>query len=162
MVVIPVDLSTLIWNYLKTNAAAASLRALLVSGSSSVLEAGDVGASLLDSRESTRRTGGNMNLALILAIQDGGSDPHEHPDKEYQYAVVRAYDRDRGYRNIRTVRMQLIEILKGLPANVGPMGTRGLMSLDFTGRTGHRFDTTFAIDYEAITYTGIVIDLVAD
>jgi hypothetical protein len=158
------DVSEFVWDYLKTNTDAdvVAIRALLVDGAASVLEAGDVTASLLVNRESTRQDGGDMDLALVLSIQDGGEDPHPHPDKLVQYAVVRVYDRDRGYRNIRAVRQAVQEALRELPGNVGPMGTRGLMELTYTGRTGHRFDTTFAVDYEALTFTGIVVELEAD
>jgi hypothetical protein len=156
------DLSELVLEYLKTNVDAQTVRDLLIAGASSVLEAGDVTAKLLASREEVRRLGGNMDLALVLSLQDAGEDPTEYPDIFSQYVVVRVYDRQRGYRNVRKVRQAIMSVLKGLPGDVGPLGTRGLGELRYSGRTGHRFDTTFVVDYEALTFTGRVVELEED
>jgi hypothetical protein len=154
-----VDLSEFIWSYLKTDSEATAVRDLLVSGANSVFEAGDVTAGVLSARLNTRDAGGNDDLALCLAVQDAGEDPHEHPDKTWQYVVIRVYDRERGFRNIRRVRQAILEVLQGMPGNIGPLGRRGLLYLSYTGRTGHRYDTTFNVDYDALTYTGIVVEL---
>lgn len=156
-----VDFSEFIWDFLKTHADAATVRALLVDGADSVVESGDVSASLLKTRETTRRNSGEMGLALLLSVQDAGDEP-DIPGHLLELVVIRVYDRFRGYRNIRAVRQAIKEALKGLPGNVGPLGTRGLLEVSYQGRVGHRFDLTFVVDYGAITYAGRVVELVPE
>jgi len=150
------DASSLVWDYLKTDAKAVEVRALLVGGAGNVFEVGDLTAGVLASAEDTRRDAEDWDKALAIAVQDAGEAPTGLRNVTNQFVIVRVFDRKRGIRNIRTVRLLLIELLRGLIAPLD--GTvRGVLDLSFSGRTGFRHDLTYAVDYEAITFRARVL-----
>ena len=164
MVVDRVDISSLVWDFLKTDTTAATvaLRALFIVPTGCIYEAGDITPDLFNEREQTRREAVPqvMTKALALAVQDAGEDPaRQFGDETIQYVTVRIYDRGRGYRNIRTVRDALLELLKDGFANLQTDKKRGLLRLAYTGRTGHRWDRFYNIEFEAISFTATVLHL---
>lgn len=159
------DASLLIWDFLKTNALASDLRDLIVTGATNVLESGDITEAILQEAEVTRRTAGELdatelNKALAIAVQDAGERPiPKMPGHYFQFVVVRVYDRGRGYRNIRSVRIELMSLLRptkfkqNLAAGLG----KGILTMSYNDRTGHRWDPVFAIEYEATSFTFHVV-----
>jgi len=149
-----VDASLAIWDFLKTDDLATALRAMVVDGASNILESGDVTESVLSSAVSTRRASGNGEV-LVVSVQDAGERPDtRYPGHFLQFVVIRVYDRSKGYRYIRTARVELMELLgpanfkKNLASGLG----RGVLSNAYNDRTGHRWDPVSAVEYEAISY----------
>ena len=159
-----VDAADAVFNLLRTGESASSLRELLVSGTDGVYEAGDVTSRLLTQAESVRRASEaaddeQHSDALLVAVHDAG-EQRISPGIYQQMITVRVYDRERGYRNIRSVRRELMRILQGvtvvLVAESDDVVRRGLCEIRFTSRTGHRFDTAFLIEYEAINFVAVL------
>jgi len=149
------DSSLLVWDFLKTNALASDLRDLIVTGAANVLESGDITEAVLESAVSTRRTAGDVNKALALAVQDAGERPVPRMSGHFlQFVVVRVYDRGKGYRNIRSVRIELMSLLREskFTQNVAAGLGRGILAVSYNDRTGHRWDPVFAVEYEAVSY----------
>jgi len=149
------DASLVVWNYLKTNALAADLRALVVSGADNIYESGDINEAVLTAAVDTRRTASETDKLLAISVQDAGerSDPRNSLHF-LQFVVVRAFDRNRGYRNIRSARIEIMELLKHtkFSQNVASDLGRGILDVRYSDRTGHRFDAVSAVEYEAISY----------
>ena len=155
-----VDSSQLVWTFLKTNSQAAALRAMIVTGASDIVESGDVNEAFLADAVSTRRADEELDKALGISVQDAGENPDPRiPGHFLQFVVVRVYDRGRGYRNIRTVRIELMAILnavaftQNLAAGLG----QGILTMSYNDRTGHQWDPTFAVEYEAVTFSFRVV-----
>jgi hypothetical protein len=154
------DASMLIWDFLKTNELAADLRALVHSGATNVLESGDITEAILEAAVADRRDAGEQTKVLAIAVQDAGERPVPRmPGHFMQFVVVRLYDRDRGYRNIRNTRIELMSILRpskfrqNLAAGLG----KGILTMSYNDRTGHRWDPVHAIEYEAASFTFHVV-----
>jgi len=161
MSVITRDASSLIWYILKEANYASGVRSMLIGGASSILEAGDIDAGKLTSLERLREntSGGLHDVALCISVQDAGEAPTENQGIVEQSVIVRVYDRKRGYRNIREVRAALISLLrrKGASMNFGAGLGVGLLSLSYSGeRSGHRYDPSFAVEFESIVFQAIV------
>lgn len=157
-----VDASSLVFSVLKAGTLGAAVRALLVDSANSVLEAGDMTAKILTDAETKRRNESITGKALALAVQDAGEDELQR-DTFRQYVVVRVYDRFCGYRNIRAVREALKEDLFGFvgvlvpaPGDTSTDRRKGVLTLKFVGRTGHRYDLNFAVEYEAVSFLATV------
>jgi len=151
------DASILIWDFLKTNALAVDLRAMIVSGADNILESGDVTEEVLATAVATRRAASELDKALAISVQDGGERPDPRiPMHFMQFVVVRVYDRGRGYRNLRSARIEIMELLKPskLKQSVAAGLGRGILgSAVYNDRTGHRWDAVYAVEYEAISYS---------
>ena len=153
------DAATVVYGVLKSDDLAAGVRAMLVGEANSVYEAGDLRADILASAEELRRAHyiPSALKALALSVQDAGEEPIEGRLLQ-QHVVVRVYDRFRGYHNIRAVRQALMQLLTGFIGNVVAVGAvgQGLVNIAFTGRTGHRYDTVYAVEFEAISFVATV------
>lgn len=150
-----IDASSAVFDLLRTGLACAGIRELVVAGTDGIYEAGDLVPSVLSAAEATRRSmsAGAMSVALVVAVQDAGEVPQT--DQITQTTItVRVYDRFRGYRNIRAIRTELMRVLHGFVTNVIADGghTQGLLNIAFAGRTGHRYDSVFSVEYEAVTF----------
>ena len=142
------DYTEALLDWLRNHNDAASIRALIVAGADGIVESGKLTANLLTSSEATRRDSPAAQ-ALALSVQDAGEDLHpRHQHQAYQYVVVRIYDRRRGYTNIRAVRKALIGLLDKMPRSIADVGV-GIPR--YRGRSGHRRDSAFNVDFEAIT-----------
>jgi len=155
-----VDSSQLVWDFLKTNTQAAALRAMIVSGADNVVESGDINEAFLEDAVSTRRADEELDKALGISVQDAGENPDPRIAGHFlQFVVVRVYDRVRGYRNIRSVRIELMALLnaaafkENLAAGLG----RGILTMSYNDRTGHQWDPSFAVEYEAVTFSFRVV-----
>ena len=147
------DASECIWLFLKNDANAAALRALVVDDVTNVLESGDLTPEILTTAVTTRRDASETDKALAISVQDAGEDLTRVKNIMTAYVVVRVYDRGRGYRNLRLVRIELIKILRGFASNVESGSGRGVLSIKYSSRTGHRWDRMFNVEYEAVTFT---------
>lgn len=150
------DMAEVILNFLKTDASAATLRGYVQGGADNIFEAGDLTEEIIAEAIDARRTAGDMNKALAIAVQDAGEEEIERFNKN-QYVNVRVYDRDRGYRNLRLCKLELMELLGDDFDEVMTAGT-GVAHLAtfFTGRTGHRWDRIYDVDYEVLRFRNIV------
>jgi len=150
-----IDASTAIYNLLRTGDFAADLRELVVGEADGVYEAGDLTPSVIASAEGLRQNDSPpaQAKALAVAVQDAGSSPM-NMRTERTTVTVRVYDRLKGYRNIRAVRQELIRLLHGFVANVIADGgeSQGVLNIEWIGRTGHRYDSAFAVEYEAVSF----------
>ncbi len=164
-----IDASSLVFSVLKAGDLGAAVRALLVNGAASVLEAGDMTAKILTDAETARREDPlKEDKALALSVQDAGEDELQR-DTFRQYVIVRVYDRFCGYRNIRAARQALKEDLFGFvgilvptPGATSTDRRKGVLTLKFVGRTGHRYDLNFAVEYEAVSFLATVQQAEAD
>ena len=147
------DLSDALYVWLTTDAKASGYRDLVFS----IKEAGFVDAKLLTDQQIARRAA-SSNQILVASIQDAGDYPIAVRN-ERATVVIRHYDREYGYKNLRTARDMLRVVLKDFTTVLDSVAgfSRGVMELNYAGRTGHRRDITANCDWEAITYVGTVI-----
>ena len=150
------DMAEVIFNYLKLDADAATLRGYIQGGADNILEAGDLTEEIVAQAIADRRTAGDYNKALAIAVQDAGEEEIDRFTKA-QNVNVRIYDRDRGYRNLRTCKMELLSLLgkdfdKVLTAGEGVSH----MATFFVGRAGHRWDRIYDVEYEVLRFRSIM------
>lgn len=155
-----VDGSTCIWDHLENHADLAAFRAMIVSGANSVYEAGDLTAKILSRELAQRRTDATPTRILAVSVQDAAERPsRRHGSISEQTVRIRLLDRDKGYRNIRTARVELMEQLKpnNFRANVDLGHRIGILTISWVGRTGHMRDAALSLDYEVLTYNLTVL-----
>jgi len=160
-----VDGSTCLWNHLKLHTDLTAFRAMIVSGADGVYEAGDLTAKILSREVEQRRdddTPANPTGTMILAVsvQDAAERPsRRHESISEQTVRIRLLDRDKGYRNIRTARVELMEQLKpnNFRANMELGHSIGILTITWIGRTGHMRDAALSLDFEVITYNLTVV-----
>lgn len=147
------DLSDALYVWLTTSADAAAYRALVFS----FKEAGFVDPKLLTDQQIARRAASSSQI-LVASIQDAGDYPIPVRN-EKATVVIRHYDREYGYKNLRVARDMLRVVLKDFTTVLDSVAgfSRGVIELNYAGRTGHRRDITANCDWEAITYVGTVI-----
>jgi len=149
------DMAEVVFNFLKSHADAATLRTLVQGGATNILEAGDLTEEILADAIEARRTAGDMNKALVIAVQDGGEGEVDRFHKN-QFVNVRVYDRARGYRNLRRCKLEILSIVKDHFDNMTAGCGVGHLTTYFVGRSGHRWDRIFDVDYEAIRFRCMV------
>ena len=152
-----IDSSSTLLAYLRTATKASDVRDLVYEGATNILEAGDITPTILASLEDSRRTDDELDKALAIAVQDAGDDPYTVKGMNVEFVIVRIYDRSRGNRNLRAVRLALQKLFRAntqLPFKTG-IGS-GMLKLQYDGRAGHLYDTRFSVDFEALTYRSIV------
>jgi len=155
-----VDGSTLIWDHLKTNADLAAFRAMVVSGADGIYEAGDLTAKILSREVAKRRTDVAPTRILAVSVQDAAERPsHRNRGISEQTVRIRLLDRDKGYRNIRTARVELMNQFKpgNFRANVDSGQGIGVLTITWVGRTGHMRDAALSLDFEVLTYNLTVV-----
>jgi len=146
------DTAEFVWNYLKTDSDAATFRSLVTSGASNILEAGDLSIDILNEAVKARRDAESLSELLAVSVQDAGEEPTGVARIWQQTVIVRLYDRGRGYRNIRTARIELVEVLRDLCSGITPGQDMGTLSLWYAGRGGNLWDKTFDVQYEGILF----------
>jgi hypothetical protein len=147
------DLSSALYAYLTEAEGAAPYRALV----GQICEAGFIDADLLTENENQRRL--NKGRAVLAAsVQDAGDYPIP-VGNEGARVVIRHYDRGYGYRNLREARNMLREVLRGFTTVLDAVAgrSRGVIELNYGGRTGHRRDRMANCDWEGLTYIGTII-----
>lgn len=132
-----------------------AIRALLAKGADSIYESGDARASVLNEAEEQRRTDETFDKALLLVVQDAGEERDRNTTVYQQTIVIRIIDRLCGYHNIRALRLALLEYLRSRYTATLPTGYAAL-GLEYLGRTGHQYDRTAGVEFEAITFRGHV------
>ena len=152
------DLAGLTLDFLKNNAAAATLRTLVMMDGLdiNILESGDITPEILNKAMSDRR-GGVLTKVLAISVQDAGETPTRIPYQTRQAVTIRAYDRGRGYRNLRAVREQLMLIIR-YQFQEFTAGEYGLLDTSFAGRSGHRRDRVYNTDYEAVNFSAVIVE----
>ncbi len=154
MAIVITDASSGLYNWLKTDAAAASLRALVYNGAENVLEEGDLTPEMLANSAVARHAAGQRSKVLAVTIHDDGEKGG------ISNVSVRIYDRQEGYRNIRTFRDLLLSVFENAEEITAFTlqkvngERRGLLFLEYAGRTGHVRVRDFACDMEAIAFSG--------
>jgi len=149
------DMAEVVFNFLKSDSAAATLRGYVQGGATNILEAGDLTEDIIAQAIDARRTAGDNTKALAIAVQDAGEDEIDRFHKN-QYVNVRIYDRDRGYRNLRTCKLEIVDIIKDHFADMTAGIGKGHLTTFFVGRAGHRWDRIFDIEYEILRFRCIV------
>jgi len=133
---------------------------MIVSGADSVYEAGDLTATILSRELEQRRTDVAPTKILAVSVQDAAERPsRRHGSISEQTVRIRLLDRDKGYRNIRTARVELMEQLKtnNFRVNVASGHNIGILTITWVGRTGHMRDAALSLDFEVITYNLTVV-----
>ena len=153
------DSASALLYWLKTSDSATAIRALVQGGESNIFEAGDLTVGILTEAQSARRTAGDEDTKILaLSVHDAGEETHGQVSS-VQHVVIRLFDRDRGYRNIRTVRDLIRNALTydlALDAAEAGGETIGFLNVVFVGRTGYRRSVEYAADFEALTYSSLI------
>jgi hypothetical protein len=154
------DLAEVVTTWLRTDPTCTGLRNLIVNsgagGRDNVLEAGEVTEEVLNEQVATRREDPTQaNRVLAVSVQDDGEEKQSYNDGE-QFIVIRIYDRGKGYHNIREVRRLLIDLMRGAPFAFTSGCGIALKGMAFSVRSGHRWDRTYNIEYEALRWIGKV------
>jgi len=163
MTITVTDAASAVVYFLKSGTGAAAIRDLVQGGADGILEAGDLTPTILTEQETARRDAGASadGLVLCIDVQDAG-DRLVAVDKRLQTVIVRIYDRERGYRNIRAVRDQIIKDLHetDLDGDVSLSDvdgqTRAFLELSYLERSGLHYLQRYAADFEAIAFKGII------
>ena len=159
MAITVIDISSGLFNWLENHADAADTRALIQGAATNVLEAGDVTPDILADAVIARRTAGAGTKVLAVDVQDAGEEiALGGPMTFTQEAIIRIYDRAKGYRNIRNIRAQLLEDLRDVVLALTDVDgrERGAVEVSYVSRTGHLYDRAFAADWEGIVIRGEV------
>jgi len=127
---------------------------LVVGGADGILETGQLSAQALQAAQVTRREDeeeAGKVLAVLVWDRGEGGDVRA---REATCSVL-AYDRGKGYANIRTVREAVIAALVGQNAVLA----RGAMvvKVRYDGRSGHQTLDEFDLDAERIDFTGPIL-----
>lgn len=136
---------------LETLQADSDFTDLVTGGDTNILSTGDMRVAVLATAEDTRRTAGN-SLVLGVSVQDAG-ESHSRGPLWIQTAVVRGLDRLNGYDAIRNIRFQAVTSLNG---KTGVLDEGGIVQISYRGRTGHRVDRVYNVDFEGLTFTAVV------
>jgi len=159
MTITVIDASSSLVAFLKTNTKATDSRALIQGGATNVMESGDITPVILNAAVDARRTAAALTKVLAIDVEDGGEEKQD-VETRVGTVIIRIYDRDSGYRNIRNIREQLIKDIKGqdysdtLTAVDGRAA--GVLSLEYLRRSGHRYDRTYQVDWEALIFRSYV------
>jgi hypothetical protein len=133
---------------------------LVQGGADNILEAGDMTPAILTAAQQARRTAGaEESKILALTVHDAGEEAHGKVES-VQHVIIRLFDRDRGYRNLRAVRDLIRTTLDAdlaLPAVTAGGDKIGFLDVAFVGRTGYRHTPEFSADFEAITYSCLIV-----
>ena len=149
------DLSGAIYDWLLEADAAEDYRDLVVS--ENIKEAGFIDIELLNSAQTTRRSAASSQI-LATSVQDNGDAPFA-VSNEHATVTIRHYDRGYGYKHLRLARDMLREVLREFSTTLDAVAgrRRGVLTLDYAGRTGHRRDTVTNCDWEALTFIGTLL-----
>jgi len=145
------DMAEVTLDFLRNGTDAASVRALVLDGEANILEAGDLTEEILLSAIEKRRNAEDKDVVLALSVQDAG-ERETGPNLYEQFVVIRIYDRNAGYKNIRKVKLALMKVIRYQFADFDDEANMGLLEAMFNDRTGHRYDRQYNIEYEAITF----------
>lgn len=154
MAIVVTDASSGIYNWLKTHANAASLRALIYNGATNVLEEGDLTPTMLEDDARARDTASERSKVLAVTVHDAGERGSTCS------VTIRIWDRQEGYRNIRAWRDLFLSVwYDSEEANTFALTAvngkkRGLLFLEYAGRTGHFRPNNFVADVEAVALSG--------
>jgi len=141
---------------IKIDEVFATLRAMLVLDEYAK-EAGELSGQDLTDAETLRLAGSDLSEKILaLSVHDGGED-FVRPGEYRQEVLVRLFDRSKGYARIRLARNELRRILSRRII-VTMDGKRGLLALEYRGRSGYQYDPDFAVDYEVLTFSAVVLD----
>jgi hypothetical protein len=155
------DLAGLLLRQLQstTRAEAIAVHDLVVNGPAGILEAGDITRARLERLAAERAVASpnGYDKVLAISVQDDGEEVIDSFFTQ-QRAVIRIYDRLRGNRNTRKVRHRIKHALRGYYETLYAYDGRqeGLLAVDYAGSSGHRIDIDFAVEYEALTFVGLV------
>lgn len=157
MAIILSDCAAATFNWLKTASAATALRALIQDGALNVLEAGDLREEHIDEAYAAR---GSVPSSMVLGLTVHDAGERVTPEGDLtQTVTLRVIDRANGYRAIRGVRDALRSLLDEdltlTLVDVGAQG-QGVLTLQYSGRSGYRIATDFNVEYEALTFLGRV------
>ena len=156
MTIAVTDAATAVWDLLKNQTGGAGTRAKIMSGT--VLQAGFLTTTLLTTLEDTRRTAGTSTKILALTVQDVGDRAVPVGNLE-STVIVLTWDRGYGYLNLGAARDQILEDLRDFETilAVSPSRKRGVLTLDYLGRTGQRWSQPFGAWWEALRYQAQII-----
>lgn len=149
-------MAEVVYNWLLTDVAATGLRNLVIGAHDNIFETGDLTEEILVAATETRRSSGLATRVLAIAVQEGPESPSEGYYAD-QTVIVRIYDRDKGYKNIRDATQWLIRYLKEHFADMTAGIGVGHLATFYSGRTGHRYDSRWQIDYEAVSFRCVVL-----
>lgn len=149
------DFSSLMYEFLRENAKASAVRNTLVAGKDSIVEVGGLNEGKIRSNFETRLADAELSTrALFIVVQDAGDEQGRGQGLFENYVVLRILDRGFGYRNIRRVKAQImLKVVESL-GNV-LTGYGGVTAPRYSGRTGHRYDPVFAVEYDALTFAAV-------
>ena len=149
------DLSSLMYDFLREHANASAVRDTLVAGRDSIVEVGGLTEGRIQSAFDTRLADAGLSTrALFMVVQDAGDEQGRGQGIFENYVVLRILDRGFGYRNIRRVKAQVMLNVVETLGNVLP-GYGGVFAPRYSGRTGHRYDPVFAVEYDALTFAAV-------
>jgi hypothetical protein len=158
MAITVIDASSSLVAYLKIGAGATDTRAMIQGGATNVFESGDITPVILNAAVDARRTANTMTKVLAIDVEDGGEE-RQDVETRVGTVTVRIYDRASGYRNIRSVREQLIHDVRPdysdtLTAVDG--SDRGVLQFEYLRRSGHRFSREYDVDWEAVQFRAYI------
>lgn len=125
---------------------------LVNDGSTYILSTGDMTVEEIHESEQLRQSTGG-SLVLGVSVQDAGEIPLKGPLYR-QTVIVRALDRLNGFGAIRNVRFAIIDALDSIGGVLNSEG--GAITVQYAGRTGHKVDKVYNVDFESITFVATV------
>jgi len=148
----------ILYHYLRNNATASDLRALITNGAEGIVKAGSLTPTTLHEADKTRRTTTPTNPTLILAcsVQRGREVPIGKERFE-DNVHIRLYDRGQGDELVKPAGDVVISLLRHFRGHHTEGLGVGLLTTEYAGRSGILWDSTYQVLYEMISYSGIII-----
>lgn len=133
--------------------ATAAVTALVVDGAAGILEAGALTATALSAAEKTRQVSLSAQVLALVVVDTGETGG---VGRKTATAAVFAYDRQRGYTNIRAAREAVISAL--LNQAVALPREAYINQVKYASRTGFVQFEDFDLDYEGVSLVGTLIN----
>lgn len=143
------DAAELALQLIKADSAFCSL---VTNGADNILETGDMLIEVLHDAEAARRDASGTGV-LGVSVQDAGEQDLRGPLSR-QTVVIRPLDRRNGFAAVRACRLAVMELLDNKSGALE--GNTAVVLFAYTGRTGHRVDRVYEVDFEAITFIATV------
>lgn len=131
--------------------ASDAVKALVVGGAARILDAGELTGEILARAEEDRRQSKSAQV-LALVVLDTGESGQE--GVKIATASVFAYDRQRGYVNIRAAREAVIGVVVNHPVSLVRGGF--IVQTTYAGRSGLVQFEDFDLDYERADFSGLL------
>ena len=149
-----------LYDWLRIDTNAASIRALIYDGAAGIYQAADLPQSKLPQLALARHDASQRALLLAVTLHDMG-DTYDGEIFTQQVGVC-LWDVDNGQNTLRAVREQIKHYLlkqddRGFFLRDVVTRTSGVLTLTYRGRTGYRQSEYYRAEYDLLSYDAAIM-----